>query len=115
MAGGVRVGGGLARRTQLDGNTGMTEDYEERGRVIKDVPGPPALALNALYDRAFDRGLITFDESMCVVVSRRLRAGDPPPLQRQTLLDLEGRQLRLPQRFAPNPLAMAYHREHVFL
>jgi hypothetical protein len=72
------------------------------------------ICLNALYDRAFDRGLITFDESMRVVVSRRLRGGDPPVLQRQALLELEGRPLRLPGRFAPDGIAMDYHRERVF-
>lgn len=72
------------------------------------------IALNALYDRAFDRGLITFDPSLRVVLSRRLRADDAPPFQREALLSLEGLRLRLPSRFAPDPDAMAYHREQVF-
>jgi predicted restriction endonuclease len=72
------------------------------------------IALNALYDRAFDRGLITFDESFRVVLSGPVRIGDPPPLHRQALIDLEGKKLRIPDRFAPYPLAMAYHREHIF-
>lgn len=72
------------------------------------------VALNALYDRAFDRGLITFDESFRVVLSPRLRSPDPPILHRQAFLELEGRQLRLPSRFLPDPLALAYHRDHVF-
>jgi putative restriction endonuclease len=73
------------------------------------------IALNVLYDRAFDRGLITFDTSLRVVLSRQLlKAVAPPPLHRQALLALEGRKLRLPKRFAPDPEAMAYHREHVF-
>ena len=73
------------------------------------------LALNALYDRAFDRGLITFDEALRVVLSPRLRTKSPPPLHRDALLALEGRQLRLPQRFAPDTAALAYHREIVFI
>jgi predicted restriction endonuclease len=72
------------------------------------------IALNALYDRAFDQGLITFDESLRLVVSPRLRDGDPPLLQQQALLELEQRELRLPQRFSPDPVAMAYHRARVF-
>ncbi len=72
------------------------------------------IALNVLYDRAFDRGLITFDEALCVVVSSRLKANDPPMLQRQALLDIEGKPLRLPYRFVPDPAAMAHHRERVF-
>ncbi|MGH8679339.1 MAG: HNH endonuclease [Burkholderiales bacterium] len=72
------------------------------------------IALNALYDRAFDRGLITFDEALRVVLSRRLRNGDAPGLHREALICLHGRKLRLPSRFAPDPDAIAYHREHVF-
>ncbi|MEK9134199.1 MAG: HNH endonuclease [Pseudomonadota bacterium] len=68
------------------------------------------IALNALYDRAFDRGLITFDSS----ISSRLKIAHPPTLQRQALLEVEGQSLRLPERFAPDPEAMAYHREHVY-
>lgn len=72
------------------------------------------IILNALYDRAFDRGLITFDESLRVVVSRRLKTVNPPEFQSRALLDLEGRALRLPYRFTPDPVALAYHREHLF-
>ena len=72
------------------------------------------IALNALYDRAFDRGLITFDASWRLVVSSRLKTDNPPIIQRQALLDMEGHALRMPERFAPDPEAMAYHREHLF-
>ncbi|NLF99423.1 MAG: HNH endonuclease [Lentisphaerae bacterium] len=72
------------------------------------------IALNALYDRAFDRGLITFDEEMRLVVSSRLKSKNPPTLQRQALLEVEGTRLRPAQRFAPDPVALAYHRERIF-
>ncbi len=72
------------------------------------------IALNALYDRAFDRGLITLDTSLRLVVSSRLRVSDPPPLHRHALLEIEGQPLILPNRFAPDPEAIAYHRERVF-
>lgn len=72
------------------------------------------IALNALYDRAFDRGLISFDTSWQLIVSPRLKTGNPPIIQRQTLLDMEGQALRMPERFTPDPEAMAYHREHLF-
>lgn len=72
------------------------------------------IALNALYDRAFDRGLITFDASWRLVVSSRLKTADPPIIQQQALLDVEGLALRMPERFAPDPEAMAHHREQIF-
>lgn len=72
------------------------------------------ICLNALYDRAFDRGLITFDEDLRVVISDRLHAADPPSLRRHALLAIHGQPLRTPNRFAPDQEAMAYHREQVF-
>ena len=72
------------------------------------------IALNALYDRAFDRGLITFDESMRLVLSKRLSELPVPPLQQQAFLAVAGRKLRLPHRFAPDPASLTYHREHLF-
>lgn len=72
------------------------------------------LCLNALYDRAFDRGLITFDERLRVVVSPALRGDEAPALQREALIALEGRELRGPVRFAPDREALAWHREKMF-
>jgi hypothetical protein len=72
------------------------------------------IVLNALYDRAFDRGFITFDKSLHVVVSERLKGNDPPLFQQYSLLKIEGQPLHLPYRFTPDPDAISYHREHVF-
>lgn len=72
------------------------------------------LALSALHDRAFERGLITFDEDLRVVVSGRLRVGRPSEIHRTALLAIEGKKLRLPTRYAPDPSAIAWHRDHVF-
>jgi predicted restriction endonuclease len=62
---------------------------------------------------AFDRGLMTLDEGMRVVISGRLRGGDVPVLQRVAFGELEGRRLRMPGRFGPDAGALAWHREHV--
>jgi putative restriction endonuclease len=72
------------------------------------------LALNVLFDRAFDRGLITFDEKCRTVLSGRLRRDDATPFQKEVFLRFEGQPLRSPTRFAPDPAAMRYHREHIF-
>lgn len=72
------------------------------------------LCLNALYDRAFDRGLIALDEQLRVVVSPRLQADGAPRLQREALVELEGRALRAPVRFQPDAEALAWHRANVF-
>lgn len=72
------------------------------------------LSLCALHDRAFDRGLITADESHRVLVSRRAIMDEAPPLHRVGLIDIAGHPLRLPARFHPDPVALAYHRSNVF-
>jgi predicted restriction endonuclease len=72
------------------------------------------LCLNSLYDRAFDRGLISFDDDLRVVLSPRLRRGKPPPLHEVALLRLEGKKLTQPDRFPPDAEAIRYHRERVF-
>lgn len=73
------------------------------------------ISLNALYDRAFDRGLFTLSESMEVVLSVRLasRRGQLGNLA-VVLEELEGRRLEVPERFAPDPEALGYHRKHIF-
>lgn len=71
------------------------------------------LCLNALLDRAFDRGLITFDNDLKLLVSTRLNE-DPQTQSRITTNGLQNRKLQLPVRFLPDPEALAYHREHIF-
>lgn len=72
------------------------------------------LCLNALHDRAFDRGLITFDEQWRLVLSPSLRQGAPAGLHRTALIAMEGCPLMLPERFMPDPEAMGWHRSAVF-
>jgi len=72
------------------------------------------LALCALHDRAFDAGLIGVDESMRVMVTDAVHCDRPPPLHRVGLLDIEGSRLAKPRRFAPDPKAIAWHRENIF-
>lgn len=70
------------------------------------------LCLNALHDRAFDRGLITFDEDHRLMVSPVLY--DDAVLGRLVESFVPRTQLTLPERFAPSPDALAYHREAIF-
>ncbi len=76
------------------------------------------LCLNALFDRTFDRGLITIDEDHRVLVSRRLREDSTtarlPLLLHPARNTLHGHELTLPSRFHPAPQALEYHWEHVF-
>lgn len=68
------------------------------------------LCLNTLHDKAFDRHLITFDEDFRLVVSSFLKKGDIPEFQTSNFTGLEGTTLTLPNRFAPDPIALETHR-----
>lgn len=72
------------------------------------------ICLNALFDRAFDRGLMTIDQDYRIVVSRRLQAAAEAAELPCSLGDAHGRRIRLPARLAPDPAALAQHRTAVF-
>jgi len=65
--------------------------------------------------RAFDKGLITLDEDLRVVLSSSIRDA----LSHQSYSDhfskFEGRQIRLPARARPAPVFLDYHRDYVFI
>ena len=72
------------------------------------------IALCALHDRAFDRGLLSINHDYRILVSKNAKLPAPPRLHTVGLLDIEGQPLRLPTRFLPDPQALAFHREHVY-
>jgi putative restriction endonuclease len=72
------------------------------------------LAAFCLYDKAFDRGLVTCSDDLKVVISAVLCAQSPSQFHQWARLDIEGTNLKLPARFAPDPILLAFHREHVF-
>lgn len=72
------------------------------------------LCLNALFDRAFDRGLITIDADHRVVVSKRLADGLTDADLSCSLSEVHGEELKLPDRFHPDRDALAYHRTSIF-
>lgn len=72
------------------------------------------ICFNALFDRAFDRGLFTFDDSLRVVISPKLRDGVASARLACALDQIEGQALRVPERFPPDAAAICYHREVIF-
>jgi putative restriction endonuclease len=67
------------------------------------------LCLNALHDRAFDRGLMWVEENFTVRFSDRLRQGSKPDDTLAWLTSFEGRQLCLPVKFSPEPKFLSHH------
>ncbi len=73
------------------------------------------LSLCAFHDRAFDRGLIAIEEDLRIVLSREAKVIDAPKLHRVGLLEIEGQEIAIPDKFRPDQVALAYHRDRIFL
>ncbi|MCC7292955.1 MAG: HNH endonuclease [Phycisphaerales bacterium] len=73
------------------------------------------IALSVLHHRAFDLGLIAFDDDFRVVVSHRLVVKHASVIHRAALVAIEGTQLRKPSRYEPDATALAWHRREVFV
>lgn len=72
------------------------------------------LCLNALHDRAFDRGLLWISDKGNVQVSPRLTNGALGKLaEAQWLVAFDGKPLILPKGFAPDPELLGKHRAAV--
>ncbi|MGE0283115.1 MAG: HNH endonuclease [Rhizobiaceae bacterium] len=79
----------------------------EVGRRLDPTNG---ICLNRLHDRAFDRGLITFEDDGRMVTSPQLRSDT-----REKILQLANAPaLKMPRRFLPDRDLLRFHREHVF-
>jgi putative restriction endonuclease len=70
------------------------------------------LCLNALHDKAFDRGLITiWAEDYTIKVSSRLKKKTAPESIIQNFLTLENKVINLPDKFLPDRVLLKIHNE----
>ncbi len=72
------------------------------------------LCLAAHFDKAFDRGLITFDSRMRLMISPVLKRYLPNPVIESEFLRREGHPLICPDRFLPEREFLAYHRSRIY-
>lgn len=73
------------------------------------------LLLNAFYDRAFDKGLMTVLPDLTIKISEAVDRTHADETTLKWLFGVEGTKIKRPQRFAPNRDLLAYHNEYVFL
>lgn len=64
------------------------------------------------YDAYFDKGYITFDDEMQLIVTERLEQVTPP--LRKRLQALIGKKAFLPTTYRPKMAHLKFHREHIF-
>jgi len=67
------------------------------------------ILLNALHDRAFDKGLISFEDSLELITSNKLKL---PEMARPFF---EDQKLRAPEKFAPDLAFLKHHRENTLV
>lgn len=73
------------------------------------------LCLSTLHDAAFDAGLITVDQKLRLVLSRRLRGYFPHTILEQNFVPFEGKAIRMPDKIAePDPTFLSHHRRRIF-
>ncbi|MCF7854541.1 MAG: HNH endonuclease [Candidatus Pacebacteria bacterium] len=69
------------------------------------------LCLNALHDKAFDRGLISFDDDCRLLLSDQITGHFDNETVNTNFAGFEGQQLTPPAQHAPNLKFLARHRE----
>ncbi len=72
------------------------------------------LCLNAIHDRAFDRGLITITPELTIKVSKAIKTKKASDAVQEFLLKYDGIEINKPTRFLPNAEFLKYHNRNVF-
>ncbi|NOT91460.1 HNH endonuclease [Ferruginibacter sp.] len=71
------------------------------------------LCLNALHDRAFDKGLITVSaDDYCIKVSSKLKKKNIPESIEMNFIKLEGVSIFLPDKFLPSKEFLKNHNDY---
>jgi putative restriction endonuclease len=73
------------------------------------------ICLCAFHDRAFDRGVLSVDESLKIVVSNSIEIDPSNDMASVGLSKLQGKLIQSAERFMADPLCFDYHRQHIFI
>lgn len=72
------------------------------------------ICLSALYDKAFDRGLITFDNSYRIVLSAYVHEYSTKDYYNRHFGQFENRKMVLPEKYLPKHEFLEWHRDNIF-
>lgn len=72
------------------------------------------LCLNALHDKAFDRGLITLDQHYRIVISTQLKNANMDDDTKDWFEKYNGKEIILPDKFLPGKEFIEYHNDIIF-
>lgn len=72
------------------------------------------ICLSSLYDKAFDQGLISFDNTLKVIFSKRLHSNIGKLYYSKYFQQIEGKVLSEAKKYVVNPLFLEWHRDCIF-
>ena len=72
------------------------------------------LCLSALYDKAFDKGFISFDDQYRVILAEKLKLYQAEPYYGKHFANIEGQTIALPEYHRPNKMFLEWHRDCIF-
>lgn len=72
------------------------------------------LCLNALHDRAFDRGLMTVTSDLKIKISKSVKKGNTHSSLWDFLWKFDGTEINKPARFLPDTKFLKYHNQVIF-
>lgn len=73
------------------------------------------ICLSALYDKAFDKGLISINEKYEVLLSKQLKEHSTKDYYQTHFAPLENTKIQIPERFLPHKNFLQYHLDEVYL
>ncbi|MCK9640679.1 MAG: HNH endonuclease [Prolixibacteraceae bacterium] len=72
------------------------------------------ICLSALYDRAYDKGLIGISEKYQIILSSELKTREKKAFYQSTFGNLNGLRLQLPQKYLPKKEFLQFHMDSIF-
>jgi putative restriction endonuclease len=72
------------------------------------------ICLSALYDRAYDKGLIGITEKYQILISKELKSNETKEYYPLSFANLNGITLQLPQKYLPKKEFLEFHLDTIF-
>lgn len=72
------------------------------------------ICLSALYDKAFDQGLITFTDDYKAILSMKIKENVGKTYYADFFEPIDGKKLLMPEKYFPNISFLEYHRDVIF-
>lgn len=72
------------------------------------------ICLSALYDKAFDKGYMSFDNEGKVLLSNNIEDKKDRDYYAKYFMTIKGHKIEGYRKYAPNPEFLNWHRQHIF-